>query len=169
MSDQPTETHAFQAEVQELLSLMIHSLYTEKDIFLRELISNASDACDKLRIEALTHKGFMDTDEELGIRLEADKEAHTLTVTDNGIGMSRDEMGENLGTIARSGTRAFLAQLKEAQKEQAADLIGQFGVGFYSSFMGGRRGRRHLPSSRRGGRDALGVPRRRDVHPGRRA
>ncbi len=135
MSDQPTETHAFQAEVQELLSLMIHSLYTEKDIFLRELISNASDACDKLRIEALTHKGFMDTDEELGIRLEADKEAHTLTVTDNGIGMSRDEMGENLGTIARSGTRAFLAQLKEAQKEQAADLIGQFGVGFYSSFM----------------------------------
>jgi len=135
MSTAKTETHAFQAEVQELLGLMIHSLYTEKDIFLRELISNASDACDKLRIEALTHEGFKGDDEELWIRLEVDKEARTLSVLDNGIGMSREEMADNLGTIARSGTRAFLEQLKDAQKEQAADLIGQFGVGFYSSFM----------------------------------
>ncbi len=130
-----TETRKFEAEVQELLGLMIHSLYTEKDIFLRELISNASDACDKLRIEALTNDGLLGSDEELVIRLEVDKEAGTLSVIDNGIGMSRDELAENLGTIARSGTRAFLEQLKQAKGEAAAELIGQFGVGFYSSFM----------------------------------
>lgn len=130
-----TETRKFEAEVQELLGLMIHSLYTEKDIFLRELISNASDACDKLRIESLTQDGLLASDEELHIRLEVDKEARTLSVIDNGIGMSRDEMAENLGTIARSGTRAFLEQLKEAKGEAASELIGQFGVGFYSSFM----------------------------------
>ncbi|MDJ0521862.1 MAG: molecular chaperone HtpG [Planctomycetota bacterium] len=135
MTTQQTETRRFEAEVQELLGLMIHSLYTEKDIFLRELISNASDACDKLRIEALTNEGLLAADEELQIRLEADKEARTLSVIDNGIGMSRDELAENLGTIARSGTRAFLERLKEAKGEAAAELIGQFGVGFYSSFM----------------------------------
>jgi len=130
-----TETRPFQAEVQELLGLMIHSLYTEKDIFLRELISNASDACDKLRIESLTAPDLLGADEELEIRLEVDKGARTLSVIDNGIGMTRDELAENLGTIARSGTRAFLAQLKQAKGESAAELIGQFGVGFYSSFM----------------------------------
>ncbi len=130
-----TETHAFQAEVQELLGLMIHSLYTEKDIFLRELISNASDACDKLRIEALTNDALLGADEQLAIRLEVDEATRTLSVIDNGIGMSREEMVENLGTIARSGTRAFLEQLKAAKSEQTAELIGQFGVGFYSSFM----------------------------------
>lgn len=131
---QTVETRTFEAETQELLGLMIHSLYTQKDIFLRELISNASDALDKLR-----HAGLTDADldvkvDDLAIRLEPDETARTLAVIDNGIGMSREEMRENLGTIARSGTRRFLEQLKE-KKEDAPELIGQFGVGFYSAFM----------------------------------
>jgi len=130
-----TQTHRFEAEVQELLGLMIHSLYTEKDIFLRELISNASDACDKLRIESLTDAALMPEGTELAIELVADEEARTLAIIDNGIGMSRDELVSNLGTIARSGTRAFLDQLKAKEDGGAADLIGQFGVGFYSAFM----------------------------------
>ena len=129
------ETRRYEAEVQELLSLVIHSLYTQKDIFLRELISNASDACDKLRIEALSNKDLLGEDEELWIRLEVDENARTLSVIDNGIGMSRDELAENLGTIARSGTRQFLDQLKQAGEGAARELIGQFGVGFYASFM----------------------------------
>ena len=134
MSAKP-ETRQFEAEVQELLGLMIHSLYTETDIFLRELISNASDALDKRRIAGLTDKAVYDEQEELGIELEVDAEARTLSIQDNGIGMTRDELASNLGTIARSGTREFLEALKAKKQGSAEQLIGQFGVGFYSSFM----------------------------------
>ncbi len=128
------ETLGFQAEVKQLLQLMIHSLYSNKEIFLRELVSNASDACDKLRFEALTDKGLLENDVELKIHVAFDPEAHTVTITDNGIGMSREEVIANVGTIARSGTREFLAKLTgDAAKD--AQLIGQFGVGFYSSFV----------------------------------
>ena len=129
------ETRTFEAETQELLSLMIHSLYTEREIFLRELISNASDALDKLRMAGLKDPSLQSADEELLIRIEVDPEAHSICVTDNGIGMSRDEITSHLGTIAKSGTRAFLDQLKKDKGGEAASLIGQFGVGFYSSFM----------------------------------
>ena len=128
------QTLGFQAEVKQLLQLMIHSLYSNKEIFLRELVSNASDACDKLRFEALTDKGLLEGDAELKIRVAFDPEAHTVTISDNGIGMSREEVIANVGTIARSGTREFLAKLTgDAAKD--AQLIGQFGVGFYSSFV----------------------------------
>jgi len=128
-----TETHEFQAEVKKLLDLMIHSLYSNKDIFLRELVSNASDALDRLRFEGLTQADLL-PDEELRIQLSADPEARTLTVDDNGIGMTRDELVENLGTIARSGTLEFIRTL-DSSSETSPELIGQFGVGFYSSFM----------------------------------
>jgi molecular chaperone HtpG len=128
------ETHAFQTEVQQLLHLMIHSLYSNREVFLRELVSNASDACDKLRFEALTTDGLLGDDPELRVTITWDGDAHTLTITDNGIGMRRDEVIENLGTIARSGTREFLKQLTGDQAKDAS-LIGQFGVGFYSSFV----------------------------------
>ncbi len=128
-----TQRHEFQTEVRELLDLMIHSLYSHKDIFLRELVSNASDALDKLRFEALSRSELMPPG-ELEIRLEADKEARTLAVHDNGVGMSRDEIVTNIGTIARSGTREFLKAVRD-KNAQAPELIGQFGVGFYSSFM----------------------------------
>src|SRR5262245_50770979 len=127
------ETHAFQAEVAELLNLMVHSVYSETDIFLRELISNASDACDKLRYEAIARPELLAGDERLAIRLKPDKDARTLTIADNGIGMDRQELIDNLGTVARSGTKAFLKSLAEAK--EGASLIGQFGVGFYSAFM----------------------------------
>jgi len=129
-----TETHAFQAEVTELLDLMIHSLYSHREIFLRELISNASDALDKLRIEALQDQDLLGVDRRLCIRIEPEPAKGRLRILDNGIGMSRDELVENLGTIARSGTRGFLEKMKEAGGERA-ELIGQFGVGFYSCFM----------------------------------
>ncbi|HYH82492.1 MAG TPA: molecular chaperone HtpG [Longimicrobium sp.] len=129
------EQFAFQAEVQRLLDLVIHSLYTDKEIFLRELVSNASDAIDRLRFEALTNPGLLPEGHEPKIRLFPDKEARTLTIEDDGIGMTRDEVVQNIGTIARSGTREALEQLKEKATEGAAQLIGQFGVGFYSSFM----------------------------------
>ena len=128
------ETLGFQAEVKQLLSLMIHSLYSNREIFLRELISNASDACDKLRFEALHNEGLFEDDFELRIRVDYDAAARTLTVADNGVGMSRDEVVANLGTIAKSGTREFFAQLTGDQQKDA-HLIGQFGVGFYSSFI----------------------------------
>ena len=130
------ETHSFQTEVQQLLHLMIHSLYSNKEIFLRELISNASDACDKLRFEALTDKGMLENEEELGIWVDMDEKKKTITIRDNGIGMTRDEVINDIGTIARSGTKAFLDKMK---KEDSADsnFIGQFGVGFYSSFLVG--------------------------------
>jgi molecular chaperone HtpG len=130
---EPAERHEFQAEVRELLDLMIHSLYSHKDIFLRELISNASDALDKIRFEALSRPELASG--ELGIILEVDAAARTLAVHDNGIGMSRAEVVENLGTIARSGTREFLRAIREAKAAAAPELIGQFGVGFYASFM----------------------------------
>jgi molecular chaperone HtpG len=128
------ETLGFQAEVRQLLDLMIHSLYSNKEIFLRELISNASDAADKLRFEALTDEGLFEGQSELAIRVRFDKQARTLTVADNGIGMSRAEVVDHIGTIAKSGTRQFFASLSGDQQKDAK-LIGQFGVGFYSAFI----------------------------------
>ncbi len=128
------ETLGFQAEVKQLLHLMIHSLYSNKEIFLRELVSNASDACDKLRFEAIDHPDLFGGDSDLAIRVDYDKAARTITISDNGIGLSRDEAIANLGTIARSGTREFFSQLT-GDKQKDAQLIGQFGVGFYSSFI----------------------------------
>ncbi len=135
MSNQSTiEKHAFQAEVQQLLQLMIHSLYSNKEIFLRELISNASDACDKLRFLSLTDKALLEDDEALGIWVDADPKKKTVTIRDNGIGMSAEEVIDDIGTIARSGTRKFLEQIKQGEDADNS-LIGQFGVGFYSSFL----------------------------------
>jgi molecular chaperone HtpG len=135
MSETATkETLGFQAEVKQLLHLMIHSLYSHKEIFLRELISNASDAADKLRFEALSESGLYESDPELKIRISVDKEAKTITIRDNGIGMSRQEVIDHIGTIAKSGTREFFGKLTGDQKKDA-QLIGQFGVGFYSSFI----------------------------------
>jgi molecular chaperone HtpG len=131
--DAAPTTQPFQAEVSELLNLMVHSVYSETDIFLRELISNASDACDKLRYEAIARPELLGDGGAPTIRIAADKTAGTLTVTDTGIGMDRQELIDNLGTIARSGTRAFVAKLAEAK--DGTGLIGQFGVGFYSAFM----------------------------------
>ena len=128
------ETLGFQAEVRQLLQLMVHSLYSNKEIFLRELISNASDACDKLRFEALADQALWESDPELEIRVSYDKAARTLSVADNGVGMSRDEVISNIGTIAKSGTREFFQSLTGDQAKDA-HLIGQFGVGFYSSFI----------------------------------
>ena len=129
-----SETLGFQAEVKQLLHLMIHSLYSNKEIFLRELVSNASDACDKLRFEAIDNPALLQGDSELRIRVDFDKEQRTITIADNGIGMSRDEAIANLGTIARSGTKEFFSQLT-GDKQKDTQLIGQFGVGFYSSFI----------------------------------
>lgn len=128
------QTHGFQAEVSRLLHLMIHSLYSNREIFLRELISNASDACDKLRFKALDEPSLLESGSDPAISLRIDKDAGTLTIADNGIGMNEEEVIENLGTIARSGTEKFLASLSGDQKKDA-QLIGQFGVGFYSAFI----------------------------------
>ncbi len=128
------QTLGFQAEVKQLLHLMIHSLYSNREIFLRELVSNASDACDRLRFVAIADPSLLPAGEELAISITYDKGAHTVTVSDNGIGMSREELIEHLGTIAKSGTREFFAQLTGDQRKDA-QLIGQFGVGFYSSFI----------------------------------
>ncbi len=134
MSTDTKETLGFQAEVKQLLRLVTHSLYSNKEIFLRELISNASDACDKLRFEALSNKELYESDPELNIRVSFDKEAGTITVSDNGIGMARGEVIEHIGTIAKSGTREFFDRLTGDQAKDA-NLIGQFGVGFYSAFV----------------------------------
>ena len=128
------QTLAFQAEVAQLLKLVTHSLYSNPEIFLRELVSNASDACDKLRFESLNNAALLETDPDLKVRISFDKEAKTLTITDNGIGLSSQEAIDNLGTIAKSGTRDFVASLSGDQKNDA-QLIGQFGVGFYSGFI----------------------------------
>ncbi|BBE51214.1 Chaperone protein HtpG [Ferriphaselus amnicola] len=128
------ETLGFQTEVKQLLQLMIHSLYSNREIFLRELVSNASDACDKLRFEGLHNAALFENDSDLAIRISFNKEARTLTIADNGIGMSRDEVINNLGTIAKSGTREFFSRLSGDQQKDAS-LIGQFGVGFYSAFI----------------------------------
>ncbi len=133
-----TQTHAFQAEVAQLLHLVTHSLYSNKEIFLRELVSNASDACDKLRYEALNNNALFEDTPNLEIRVSFDKAARTLTIADNGIGMSRQEAIDHLGTIAKSGTRDFMSRLDASQKSDAKDqgaLIGQFGVGFYSGYI----------------------------------
>lgn len=134
MSDTATQKHEFQTEVKQLLHLMIHSLYSNKEIFLRELISNASDASDKLAYEALQNEALYEGDGELNIWIEPNEEANTLTIRDNGIGMSQEEVVANLGTIARSGTAEFLKQLSGDEKKDSR-LIGQFGVGFYSAFI----------------------------------
>jgi molecular chaperone HtpG len=128
------QTHGFQAEVRELLQLMIHSLYSHREIFLRELISNASDACDRLRFAAIADGALLAADPQLGIRVDADTAAGTITITDNGIGMTRAEAIANLGTIARSGTAEFFRSLS-GDEQKASQLIGQFGVGFYSAFI----------------------------------
>ena len=132
--DSQKETLEFQTEVKQLLQLMIHSLYSNKEIFLRELISNASDACDKLRFEALANDTLYEGDTELRIRIDFDKEARTVTVTDTGVGMTRDDVVDNIGTIAKSGTRQFFESLTGDQARDS-QLIGQFGVGFYSAFI----------------------------------
>lgn len=134
MSMKGQETRGFQSEVKQLLQLMIHSLYSNKEIFLRELISNASDAADKLRFRALSKPELYENDGELRVRISADKDQGTLTISDNGIGMSREEVIDNLGTIAKSGTKAFLESLGTDQAKDS-QMIGQFGVGFYSAFI----------------------------------
>src|SRR6266550_4927206 len=144
------ESQPFQAEVAELLHLMVHSVYSETDIFLRELISNASDACDKLRYEAIAAPELIADGAPPKIRIVPDKTANTLAVVDSGIGMDRQELIDNLGTIARSGTKSFLSRLTEAK--DGAGLIGQFGVGFYSAFMVADR---IMVSSRRAGSDEV--------------
>ena len=132
--DTQKQTLGFQTEVKQLLNLMIHSLYSNKEIFLRELISNASDAADKLRFEALTDKTLFEDDPELKISVEFDDKARTVTIRDNGIGMTRQEVIDNIGTIAKSGTKQFFESLTGDQAKDA-HLIGQFGVGFYSAFI----------------------------------
>src|SRR5688572_11698867 len=134
VADMDKQTHSFQAEVKQILHLVTHSLYSNKEIFLRELVSNASDACDKLRFEALDNTALYEDAPNLEVRVLFDAQAKTLTIRDNGIGMSSDEAIEHLGTIAKSGTREFVAKLEGEQKKDAS-LIGQFGVGFYSGFI----------------------------------
>ena len=132
------KTHSFQAEVAQLLHLVTHSLYSNKEIFVRELISNASDACDKLRFEGLNNAALYEDAPNLEVRVAFDKAAKTLTITDNGIGMSQQEAIDHLGTIAKSGTREFVSKLgteKAADAREQGALIGQFGVGFYSGFI----------------------------------
>ena len=129
------QTREFQTETKQLLDLMIHSIYTNREIFLRELISNASDAIDKIRVQSLTNHELLENDPHFEISLQADEAEHTLTITDNGIGMTYDEVVENIGTIAKSGTKSFLDKLKESGTVGDSELIGQFGVGFYSAFM----------------------------------
>ena len=134
MSAAEKQTLGFQTEAKQLLHLMIHSLYSNKEIFLRELISNASDAADKLRFLALANDGLYENDPELKITIDVDTKKKTITITDNGIGMTRDEVVDHLGTIAKSGTAQFLQNLTGDQKKDS-QLIGQFGVGFYSAFI----------------------------------
>ncbi|MGJ8662760.1 MAG: ATP-binding protein, partial [Marinicella sp.] len=126
------EKFEFQAEVNQVLDLVIHSLYSNKEIFLRELISNASDACDKLRFEAIKNNKL--SSDNLHIKVDFDAEAKTVTITDNGIGMTRDELINNIGTIANSGTKKYLESIAKKDRDDA-NLIGQFGVGFYASFI----------------------------------
>src|SRR6266851_8769487 len=131
----PTETMQFKTELKQLLHLIIHSLYSHKDIFLRELISNASDAIDRARFQGLTQPELLEDNSGWKIKLIPNEANRTLTISDNGVGMSRETIVEQLGTIARSGTREFLDSLKAADAKERPDLIGQFGVGFYASFM----------------------------------
>ena len=130
-----TEKKEFKTEVQQLLDLVIHSLYSNKDIFLRELISNGSDAIDKLRFNALSDKKLLKDQTDFRIKLFTDNDAKTLIIEDNGIGMTKDELEANIGTIASSGTRRFMEEIKKGNSSDNPELIGQFGVGFYSAFM----------------------------------
>lgn len=130
-----TETFTFQAEIQQLLDILVHSLYTEREIFLRELVSNASDALNRVQFELLTNRDIRDPDAELAIEIKADEEKGTLTISDTGIGMTHDDLVNNLGVIARSGAKAFIQAMRESQNGHSQDIIGQFGVGFYSVFM----------------------------------
>lgn len=130
-----SETFKFEAEVHRMLDIVVNSLYQNKDVFLRELISNASDALDKLRFLALTKPGFLKDDENLEVDIEYDSEKHTLTVRDTGIGMTHEDLVNNLGTVARSGTTKFLETISEGSKGDISSMIGQFGVGFYSTFL----------------------------------
>ena len=132
-------TKQFQTEVKQLLDLVIHSLYSNRDIFLRELISNASDAIDKARFEAQSNESLLEGNSDWKIKLIPDKDNGTLTIRDNGIGMSMAEVEENIGTIAKSGTKSFVQAMKDAAAAQQPELIGQFGVGFYASFMVDRK------------------------------
>ena len=150
MSEQNTQKHSFQAEVAQLLHLVTHSLYSNPEIFLRELISNASDACDKLRFEGINHPEYYENDPELHVRVSLDKDNKTITISDNGIGLSQQEAIDNLGTIAKSGTKDFMSKLTGDQKSDA-QLIGQFGVGFYSGFIVAEK---ITVESRRAGGDA---------------
>ncbi|AYG68609.1 MULTISPECIES: molecular chaperone HtpG [unclassified Rhizobium] len=134
-AEMTAESHVFEADVARLLHMMVHSVYSDKDVFLRELISNAADACEKLRYEAIAHPGLLANDPDSRILLTLDADGNKLVVEDNGIGMTRDEMIEALGTIARSGTRAFMERIEANKQGEGAQLIGQFGVGFYSCFM----------------------------------
>ncbi|NND69858.1 MAG: molecular chaperone HtpG, partial [Halioglobus sp.] len=133
-ADVQKETLGFQTEAKQLLHLMIHSLYSNKEIFLRELISNASDAIDKLRFAALADESLLEGQGDYEVRVEVDKDAGTISISDNGIGMTREEVIENLGTIAKSGTASFLESLT-GDEQKDSQLIGQFGVGFYSAFI----------------------------------
>ena len=130
-----SEKHEFKTELKQLLHIITHSLYSNKEIFLRELISNASDAINKIKFNSLQHEELLEDNKDWKIKISANRDAGTLTISDNGIGMSRDDVIENLGTIAKSGTRAFLESLKQTNATQQPELIGQFGVGFYSAFM----------------------------------
>src|SRR6476619_4645250 len=134
-ADIKPESRAFEADVSRLLHLMVHSVYSDKDVFLRELISNAADACERLRYEAIATPALLAEDSKPRITIGIDADARVLTIEDNGIGMSRDELVEALGTIARSGTKAFMERLEASKSGENATLIGQFGVGFYSAFM----------------------------------
>ena len=145
--------HNFQAEVTRLLDIVARSLYSEKEIFLRELVSNASDACDKLRYEALTNPSLVEGDSELKIIISYDSKKKTLSISDNGIGMSNQELIDNLGTIARSGTAAFVENIEQVD-DVNSNLIGQFGVGFYSAFMVADN---VLVTSRRAGSESGGI------------
>ena len=151
-SKNASETLGFQTEAKQLLHLMVHSLYSNREIFLRELISNASDAADKLRFEALEDSELYEDDGELKIRIQIDEEKKRIVIEDNGIGMSRDEVISNLGTIARSGTSEFLKSLTGDQQKDS-QLIGQFGVGFYSSFIVAKK---VVVETRRAGEDTAG-------------
>lgn len=133
-----SETKEFQAEVKKLLDIVIHSLYTERDIFVRELISNAADALEKFRHQSLSEEEVFDSHVPLEITIDVNDKDHTLTITDTGIGMTREELEANLGTIAHSGSNTFLSELAEAAKKDVS-LIGQFGVGFYSAFMAAQK------------------------------
>ena len=134
-AERPVESHVFEADVARLLHMMVHSVYSDKDVFLRELVSNAADACEKLRYEAIGDPSLLAGGSENRITVTLDEDAGRLVIEDNGIGMSREELIEALGTIARSGTRAFMERIEAAKAGEGAQLIGQFGVGFYSCFM----------------------------------